>query len=136
MEQAVPQTALEGGEQQRLDQLLAVEALLADGGDVVDAGARDPLHGQHAVAGEIPVHVGHLDVLAQRGRLQVRHPGLHRLRLDAEVEFLGEVVGEVGDDVLGGQPSAQLGDLDDLREPLQDLAGPPPHGDECPAAGS
>jgi hypothetical protein len=51
----------------------------------------------------------------------VRHPGVHRLRLEAEVELLGEVVGEVGDDVLGGQPPAQFGELDKLGAALEDL---------------
>ncbi len=51
----------------------------------------------------------------------MRHPGVHRLRLEAEVQLLGEVVGEVGDDVLGGQPPAQLGQLDQLRAALEDL---------------
>ena len=53
--------------------------------------------------------------------MHVRHPGVHRLRLEAEVQLLGEVVGEVGDDVLRGQPSAQLGQLDQLRAALEDL---------------
>ena len=39
VEQAVPQPALEDAEQQRLHQFGAVEAGLADGGDVVDADA-------------------------------------------------------------------------------------------------
>ena len=108
-------------EQQRLDQLGAVEAGLADGGDVVDADAADALHRQHPLAGEVPVHLRHPDVLAQRRGVQVRHPRVHRLRLQPEVELLGEVVGEVGDDVLRGQPAAQLGQLDDLREALEDL---------------
>ena len=51
----------------------------------------------------------------------MRHPGVHRLRLEAEVELLGEVVAEVGDDVLGGESAAQLGQLDDLREAFEDL---------------
>ena len=51
----------------------------------------------------------------------MRHPGVHRLRLEAEVQLLGEVVGEVGDDVLRGEPSAQLGQLDELRAALEDL---------------
>ena len=51
----------------------------------------------------------------------MRHPGVHRLRLEAEVELLGEVVGEVGDDVLRGEPPAQLGELDQLRAALEDL---------------
>ena len=51
----------------------------------------------------------------------MRHPGIHRLRLEPEVELLGQVVGEVGDDVLRGQPAAQLGQLDDLSEALEDL---------------
>ena len=42
VEQAVPQSALECREQQRLDQFGAVEPGLADGGDVVDAHAAAP----------------------------------------------------------------------------------------------
>ncbi len=53
--------------------------------------------------------------------MQVGDPGLHRLRLEAEAQLLGQVVGEVRDDVLGGQPTAQLGQLDGLREALEDL---------------
>ena len=60
-------------------------------------------------------------------------PGVHRLRLEAEVQLLGEVVGEVGDDVLRGQPAAQLGQLDDLRDALQDLqVGGDPAADARP----
>ena len=51
----------------------------------------------------------------------MRDPGVHRLRLEPEVELLGEVVGEVGDDVLCGQPPAELDQLDELRAPLEDL---------------
>ena len=51
----------------------------------------------------------------------MRDPGVHRLRLEAEVELLGEVVGEVGDDVLRGESPAQLGQLDELRAALEDL---------------
>ena len=51
----------------------------------------------------------------------MRHPGVHRLRLEPEVEFLGEVVGEVGDDVLRGEPLPELGQLDQLRAALEDL---------------
>ena len=51
----------------------------------------------------------------------MRDPRLHGLRLQAEVELFGEIVGEVGDDVLGRQPAAQLGQLDGLREALEDL---------------
>ena len=43
------------------------------------------------------------------------------MRLDAEVEFLGEVVGEVGDHVLGGKPPAGLGQFGHLGEALEDL---------------
>ena len=50
VEQPVPQTALEQGEQQRLDQFGAVEPGLADGGGVVDADAVHPLHRQHPLA--------------------------------------------------------------------------------------
>ena len=71
--------------------------------------------------GEVPVHLRHPDVLAQRRRVQVRDPGLHRLRLEAEVQLFGQVVGEVGDHVLCRQPAAQLGQFDGLREALQDL---------------
>ena len=102
VEQAVPQAALEDAEQQRLHQLGAVEAGLADGGGVVDADAVHPLHRQHPLGRQVPVHLRHPDVLAQRGGVHVRHPRVHRLRLEPEVELLGEVVGEVGDDVLGG----------------------------------
>ena len=121
VEQAVPQAALEEAEQQGLDQLGAVESGLADGGDVVDADALHPLHRQHLLGGVVPVHLRHPDVLAQRRRVQVRDPGVHRLRLEAEVQLLGQVVGEVGDHVLGGQPAAQLGQLDGLGEALEDL---------------
>ena len=121
VEQAVAQPALEDAEQQRLHQLGAVEAGLADGGGVVDADALDAFHRQHPLGSQVPVHLRHPDVLAQRGGVHVRHPGVHRLRLEPEVELLGEVVGEVGDDVLGGQPPAQLGQLDDLRAALEDL---------------
>ena len=121
VEQAVPQPALEHAEQQRLDQLGAVEAGLADRGGVVDADAVHPLHRQHPLAGVVPVHLRHPDVLAERRGVHVRHPGVHRLGLEPEVELLGEVVGEVGDDVLGGQPPAQLGQLDELRAALEDL---------------
>ena len=51
----------------------------------------------------------------------MRHPRVHRLGLEPEVELLGEVVGEVGDDVLRGQSPAQLGQLDELRAALEDL---------------
>ena len=51
----------------------------------------------------------------------MRDPRVHRLRLEPEVELLGEVVGEVGDDVLGGQPPAELDQLDELRAALEDL---------------
>ena len=121
VEQTVPQAALECREQQRLDQLGAVEPLFADGGDVVDAHAVHALHGEHPLAGEVPVHLGDFDVLAERRAVQAADPVLHGLRLEAEVELLGEVVGEVGDDVLRGQSAAELGELDDLREALQDL---------------
>ena len=121
VEQAVAQSALEGGEQQRLDQFGAVETLLADLLDVVDAHAVHPFHGEHPLAGELPVHVRHLDVAAQRRTVQARDPGLHGLRLDAEVQFLGEVVGEVGHHVLGGQAPAQLGQFHHLGEAFEDL---------------
>ena len=49
------------------------------------------------------------------------HPGVHRLRLEPKVEFLGEVVGEVGDDVLCAEAAAQLGQLDQLSAALEDL---------------
>ncbi len=51
----------------------------------------------------------------------MRHPGVHRLRLEPEVQLLGEVVGEVGDDVLRGQPATHLGQLDELGAALEDL---------------
>ena len=102
VEQAVAQAALEGGEQQRLHQFGAVETLLADGGKVVDAHAVDVLHGEHPLTGELPMHLRHCDIAA--GEPCRPDPGLHRLRLDAEVEFLGEVVGEVGDDVPRREP--------------------------------
>ena len=102
VEQAVAQPALEHAEQQRLDQLGTVEARLADGRDVVDADALDALHRQYPLAGQIPVHLRHPDVLAQRGRVHVRDPGVHRLGLEPEVQLLGDVVGEVGNDVLRG----------------------------------
>ena len=121
VEQAVPQAALEDAEQQRLDQLRAVEAGLADGGGVVDADALHALHRQHPLAGQIPIDLRHPDVLAQRRSMHMRHPRVHRLRLEPEVELLGEVVGEVGDDVLGRQSTAELGQLDDLRPALEDL---------------
>ncbi len=54
-------------------------------------------------------------------RVQMRDPGVHRLRLEPEVQLLGQIVGEVGDHVLRGQPPAQLGQFDGLGEPLQDL---------------
>ena len=133
VEQPVPQTALEQTEQQRLDQLDAVEPGLADGGDVVDADALHPLHRQHPLAGEVPVHLRHPDVLAQRRRVQVRDPGLHRLRLEAEVQLLGQVVGEVGDHILCRQPAAQLGQFDGLGEALEDLqVGGDPAADARP----
>src|SRR3984957_3173603 len=75
----------------------------------------------HLLGGVVPVRLRHPDVLAQRRRVQVRHPGVHRLRLEAEVQFLGQVVAEVGDHVLGGQPAAQLGQLHGLSEALEDL---------------
>ena len=81
----------------------------------------DALHRQHPLAGEVPVDLRHPDVLAQRRGVHVRDPGVHRLRLEPEVELLGEVVGEVGDDVLCRQPPAQLGQLDELRAALEDL---------------
>ena len=121
VEQAVPQPALEHTEQQGLHQLGAVEARLADGRGVVDADASHPLHRQHPLAGQVPIHLRHTDVLPKRRGVHVRHPGVHRLCLEPEVELLGEVVGEVGDDVLGGQPPAQFGQLDELRASLEDL---------------
>ena len=121
VEQAVPQAALEEAEQQGLDQLGAVESGLADGGDVIDADALHPLHRQHLLGGVVPVHLRHPDVFAQWRRVQVRDPGVHRLRLEAEVQLLGQVVAEVGDHVLGGQPAAQLGQLHGLGEALEDL---------------
>ena len=66
VEQAVAQTALEETEQQRFDQFSAVEAPLADLGVVVDADSSDALHRQHPLAGQIPVHLWHPDVLPQR----------------------------------------------------------------------
>ncbi|AFE15618.1 hypothetical protein MRGA327_04055 [Mycobacterium tuberculosis RGTB327] len=48
-------------------------------------------------------------------------PGLHGLRLEAKVQLLGQVVGEVGDHVLCREPPAQLGQFDGLREALEDL---------------
>ena len=66
VEQAVAQPALEHAEQQGLDQFGAVEALLADGGHVVDAGALDALHRQHPLARQVPVHLRNPDVLAKR----------------------------------------------------------------------
>ena len=80
-----------------------------------------PLHRQHPLGGEVPVHLGHPDVLAQRRRVQVGDPGIHRLGLQAEVQLFGQVVGEVGDHVLCRQAAAQLGQFDGLGEPLQDL---------------
>ena len=65
--------------------------------------------------------------------MQVGDPRVHRLRLQAEVQLLGEVVGEVGDDVLRGQPAAQLGQLHGLREALEDLqVGSDPAADARP----
>ena len=66
--------------------------------------------------------------LAEWRAVQPAHPGLHRLGLDPEVELFGQVVGEVGDDVLGGQSAAQFGVFDHLREAFQDLQvrGHPP----------
>ena len=55
VEQAVPQAALEGAEQQCLDQFGAVETLLADRGDVVDPHSLDAFHGQHTLTGEVQV---------------------------------------------------------------------------------
>ena len=49
------------------------------------------------------------------------HPGVHRLCLEAEIQLLGEIVREVGDDVLCGQSPAQLGELDQVRAAFQDL---------------
>ena len=133
VEQPVPQPALERREQQGLDQFGAVEPLFADRGDVIDAHAVDALHGQHPLGGELPVHVGHLDVLAQRRTMQSAVPGLHGLCLEAEVELLGEVVGEVGDHVLRRETPAQLGELDDLGEAPQDLqVGGDPAADTRP----
>ena len=63
----------------------------------------------------------------------MRDPGVHRLRLEAEVQLLGQVVGEVGDDVLCRQPAAQLGQFDGLGEALQDLqVGGDPAADARP----
>src|SRR5271169_647869 len=121
VEQAVPQPALEQAEQQRLDQLGAVEPGLADRGDVIDADALHPLHRQHPLGGVVPVHLWHPDVFAQWRPVHVRDPGVHRLCLEAEVQLLGQVVAEVGDHVLGGQPAAQLGQLHGLGEALEDL---------------
>ena len=60
------QAALEHAEQQGLDQLGAVETLLADGSRVVDADALHPFHRRHPLAGQVPVHLRHPDVLAER----------------------------------------------------------------------
>ena len=63
-------------------------------------------------------------------------PGLHRLRLEAEVQLFGQVVGEVGDHVLRRESTAQLGQFDGLGEALQDLqVGGDPAADSR-AAGS
>ncbi len=133
VEQPVPQAALEQREHQRLDQFDAVEPRLSDGCGVVDPDAMHPLHRQHPLAGELPVHVGHPNVLAQRRRVQVGDPGVHRLCLEAEVQLPGQVVGEVGDDVLRREPAPQLGQFDGLRETLQDLqVGGDPSADARP----
>ena len=66
VEQAVPQATFEQGEHQRFDQLGAVEPGLADFGDVVDADALHAFHRQHLLGGELPMHLRHPDVLAQR----------------------------------------------------------------------
>jgi len=121
VEQAVPQAALEDTEQQGFHQLGAVEAGLSDRGCVVDADALDAFHRQHPLGRQVPVHLRHPDVLAERRGVHMRHPRVHRLRFEPEVELFGQVVGEVGDDVLGGQPPAELGELDELRPALEDL---------------
>ncbi len=121
VEQAVFETALEYAEQKGLDQLGSVEALLADGGHVVDAYPGDPFHRQHPLAGQVPVHLRDPDVLAQRRGVHVRHPGVHRLGFQPEIELLGQVVGEVGHHVLRREPSAQLGQLHQLCAALEDL---------------
>ena len=58
----------------------------------------------------------------------MRHPGIHRLRLEPEVELFGEVVREVGDHILGREPLAHLGQFDHLGAALEDLqvGGHPP----------
>ncbi|CKT70174.1 Uncharacterised protein [Mycobacterium tuberculosis] len=66
VEQPVPQAALEHRKQQCLDQLDTVEPGLADRGGVVDADAVHPFHRQHPLGGEVPVHLRHPDVFAQR----------------------------------------------------------------------
>jgi len=53
--------------------------------------------------------------------MQMGDPRVHRLRLEPEVQLLCQVAGEVGDDVLGRQPAAQLGQLHGLGETFEDL---------------
>ena len=53
--------------------------------------------------------------------MHVGHPRIHRLGLQPEIELLSEVVGEVGDDVLGRESLAQLGPLDQPGAALEDL---------------
>ena len=121
VEQPMAQPALEDTEQQCFDQFGAVEAALADLGDIVDTHAGDSFHRQDALAGQIPVHLRHPDVAAQRGGMHVGHPRVHRLGLEAKVQFFGEVVGEVGHHVLCGEPPPHLGQLHELRTALEDL---------------
>ena len=63
----------------------------------------------------------------------MRDPRVHRLRLEAEVQLFGQVVGKIGDHVLCREPPAQLGQFDGLGEALQDLqVGGDPAADARP----
>lgn len=81
--------------------------------DVAEAEAVDPLHREHALADELPVHLRHAgvgDPLAVEDR---PHP-IHVVRLEAEVHLLVERAGEV----LGERPGRADRRLRDALEHL------------------
>ncbi|SKT92942.1 Uncharacterised protein [Mycobacteroides abscessus subsp. abscessus] len=54
------------------------------------------------------MHIRNPDILAERRGVQMLYPGLHGLTLGKEIEFLGEVPGEVVHHIAGREHSAHL----------------------------
>ena len=121
MEQPVPQSPLEQAEQQGLDQLGAIEAGVAHGSDVVDADALDALHGQDPRAGQVPVHRstwmflpnGEACMWDTQASIDCasRRKSSSSARLSAKSATTS----------CARQSATQLGQLDQLRAPLEDL---------------